>query len=66
MILVTIAENDKYFMRSIGLIFKTNTKVTSEMSESNLDLIKSYLPKKYQSNVIIRLDKVEDVITIGE
>lgn len=66
MILVTIAENDKYFMKTIGLDFKGNNSVTLDMSEDNIDKVKQYLPEKYKHNVIIRLDLVKEVITVEE
>ena len=65
MILVTLSDNDKYFLKTIALIDKENSKITINMDEENIDRILSVLPPKWKTSTIVRLDKLEDLVILG-
>lgn len=65
MILVTVAENDRYFMKTIGLHFKSNDSLTASMDMKNIENIRKFLPERHKEKTIIRLDYVEELVIVG-
>ena len=60
-VLVTLAQNDKYFTDDILLVDHNDT-ISHEMSEDNLEKINELLTPKHRDKTILSLGKILEVI----